>query len=145
MRSIVTIPIVCIAALTVPLTAGAQLATPPAEQSTAQPAGGAPSVAGFDTARSLFDVAPNQFTVGGRFNSVNGDPARWQRYQDYRAGVWFTDARITRHDAAGRWRFSGTADNVGYYDQRYSAHYEQAGRFAISGLWDQIPQFYSVD
>ena len=145
MRSFVTIPIVCIAALAWTLPARAQVATPDPEQSTAQPAAAAPAFAGFDTARSLFDVAPNQFTFGGRFNSVNGDPARWQRYQDYRNGVLFTDARITRHDTAGRWMFSGTADNVGYYDQRYSAHYEQAGRFAISGLWDQIPQFYSVD
>ena len=37
------------------------------------------------------------------------------------------------------------ADNVGYRDQRYFADYERTGRFVISGSWEQIPQFYSVD
>ena len=34
---------------------------------------------------------------------------------------------------------------LGYRDQRYFADYERTGRFVISGLWDEIPQFYSVD
>ena len=37
------------------------------------------------------------------------------------------------------------ADNVGWRDQRYTAEYQRTGKFVISGLWDQIPQFYSVD
>ena len=47
------------------------------------------------------------------------------------------------HRVAGRLRVA--ADNVGWRDQRYSASYERTGRFVVSGLWDQIPQFYSVD
>src|SRR5262245_6544305 len=97
------------------------------------------------SSRSLFEQTWNQFQFGGRLSSIDGDPARWQRYQDLRDGVLFTDARYSREDPAGSWLFRGTADNVGYRDQRYSALYEHPGRFSVSGLWDQIPQFYSVD
>ena len=37
------------------------------------------------------------------------------------------------------------ADNVGWRDQKFFGTYEQTGKFVVSGLWDQIPQFYSVD
>jgi MtrB/PioB family decaheme-associated outer membrane protein len=94
---------------------------------------------------SLFDPMPRQFQIGGRFSSIAGDPARFQRYQDLRDGVVFTDARYESEGPEGAWFFRGAADNVGYRDQRYSATYERTGRFVISGLWDQIPQFYSVD
>jgi MtrB/PioB family decaheme-associated outer membrane protein len=76
---------------------------------------------------------------------VSGDPARWRRYQDLRDGVTFTDARYAREDPTGIWLLRATADNVGYRDQRYSANYERTGKFVISGLWDEIPQFYSID
>ena len=95
--------------------------------------------------RSLFDQTWHQFQVGGRFNDVNGDPARFQRYQDYRDGVLFTDFRYANEDPSGAWLFRGTADNVGFRDQRFSVNYERTGRVKISGLWDEIPQFYSVD
>jgi len=36
-------------------------------------------------------------------------------------------------------------DNVGWLDQRLFGTYERTGRFVVSGLWNQIPQFYSVD
>src|SRR5215831_6094544 len=122
MRTSMTLPVACLLALA-PGTAIAQtLASDSgAAQTAAAPAPqGAPAtttpIAGFDTARSLFDEAPNQFNFGGRFSSVNGDPARWQRYQDFRSGVLFTDARFTRNDPTGQWLFKATADNVGYYD-----------------------------
>jgi len=98
-----------------------------------------------DDSRSLFELQPNQFEFGGRVTSVNGDPARFQRYQDMRDGVLFTAARITRADPNGLWNFHAAADNVGYRDQRYSGTYEHTGKFVITGLWDEIPQFYSVD
>ena len=66
-------------------------------------------------------------------------------YQDLRDGIVLTDARFTRADPNGHWLFHATADNVGYRDQRYSAMYQRTGRFELSGLWDEIPQFYSVD
>src|SRR4029077_511151 len=46
---------------------------------------------------------------------------------------------------AGAWLFKAGADNVGWRDQRYFADYERTGRITVTGLWDQIPQFYSVD
>jgi MtrB/PioB family decaheme-associated outer membrane protein len=104
----------------------------------------APAATEADT-RSLFDPRANQMQIGGRFSSVDGDPARFQRYQDIRDGVLFTDARYARSDPGGRWFFNAGADNVGWRDQRFSAEYQRPGRFTVSGLWDQIPQFYSVD
>jgi len=113
-------------------------------QAAPQPAAASP-VGGLDTLHSLFDQTPRQFEFGGRASSISGDPARWQRYQDLRNGVIFTDARYGREDTGGTWLYRLSADNVGYRDQRYSGTYERTGRFTISGLWDEIPQFYSVD
>ncbi|HEY6361672.1 MAG TPA: MtrB/PioB family outer membrane beta-barrel protein, partial [Vicinamibacterales bacterium] len=121
-------------------------------QDTSQQTGAAPQAAppaaapvGLDTSRSLFEPAANQFELGGRWMSVDGDPARFQRYGDFRDGLLFTDARYARDDPSGRWLFRAAADNVGWRDQRFAADYERPGRFVVSGLWDQIPQFYSVD
>src|SRR6185436_14021017 len=85
-----------------------------------------------------------QLEFGGRWSSVSGDPARWQRYQDLRDGFLLTKARWAWEDSAGN-AFHVAADNVGWRDQRYAANYERPGRFRVTGLWDQIPQFYSVD
>jgi len=112
--------------------------TPPASPAT--PAAEAAEITG-----SLFDQMPRQFSIGGRLSSVSGDPARFQRYQDLRDGLLFSDARYERQAPEGAWFFKAAADNVGYRDQRYGATYEQTGKFVVSGLWDQIPQFYSVD
>ena len=35
-----------------------------------------------EVTRSLFEPTWNQFQFGGRLSSLDGDPARWQRYQD---------------------------------------------------------------
>jgi hypothetical protein len=43
------------------------------------------AVATDEVSASLFDEMPRQFEFGGRWSSVEGDPARWQRYQDLRA------------------------------------------------------------
>jgi hypothetical protein len=90
-------------------------------------------------------VSPREFVIGGRVTSVDGDPARFQRYQDYRDGLLFTGARYSREDADGNYAFKALADNVGYRDQKYAASYERVGKYTVSGFWDQIPQFYSVD
>ncbi len=66
-------------------------AKPPSDQA-AQPAA-APDAAAEDTS-SLFAPRWNMFQLGGRFASVSGDPARWQRYQDLRDGLLFTEARV---------------------------------------------------
>jgi MtrB/PioB family decaheme-associated outer membrane protein len=101
--------------------------------------------AGADTAASLFTESPNQFRLGGRLSDVSGDPARYQRYQDLRDGLLFTEGRYLRIDPSGRWSLKAAADNVGWRDQRFAAQYDRPGRFLVTGQWDQIPQFYSVD
>ncbi len=98
-----------------------------------------------ETTRSLFERTWRQFTLGGRLSSVEGDPARFQRYEDLRDGLLFTEARYAREAEDGGWSFRAGADNVGWRDQRYFADYDRPGLFTISGLWDSIPQFYSVD
>ena len=107
----------------------------------AQPAAAAP----VDDTRSLFDPTWRQFEIGGRLSSVAGDPARWQRYRDLRDGVLFTNARYEREWAATGQRFRVAADNVGWRDGRYVGWLERPGRFTVTGSWDGIPQFYSVD
>src|SRR5262249_18013885 len=53
--------------------------TPPA-QASAQPA--ASPAAADDSSRSLFTPTEREFIIGGRATSIDGDPARFQRYQD---------------------------------------------------------------
>jgi len=112
---------------------------PPA---TTPPPAAAPAV---EVPHSLFDQTWHQFQFGARLTNIDGDPARFQRYQDVRDGVLFTDARYASEAPEGDWAFRAAADNVGYRDQRYFADYERTGRFRIAGRWDEIPQFYSVD
>jgi MtrB/PioB family decaheme-associated outer membrane protein len=162
MRRLVLVPLVCGLGLALTSTVRAQTPTPapaqtpapkptqppgtppapgaPAEQPAAAPAADAEA-----PTRSLFDEEPRQFEISGRLSSVDGDPARFQRYQDLRDGILLHRVRYTREGTDGAWVFTGAADNVGWRDQRFAGSYERAGRFSISGLWDQIPQFYSVD
>ena len=96
--------------------------------------------------RSLFDEQPRQFEFGGRWSSIEGDPARWQRYQDLRDGAAFHE---------GAFRAQRTGRPLAVHSRRPTtsagaisaslADYERPGRLSINGLWDQIPQFYSVD
>jgi MtrB/PioB family decaheme-associated outer membrane protein len=98
-----------------------------------------------DTSVSLFELLPNQFEAGGRWSSQAGDPARFQRYGDFGDGLLFNLARVSRAHSSGKWLFTGAADNAGWRDQRYAASYQRPGNYTVSGFWDQIPQFYSVD
>ena len=123
--------------------AGAQEKPAPAPDAAASQPSAAP--ADETPHRSLFDQTWHQFQFGGRATSINGDPARFQRYQDVRDGVNFTDARYAAESSEGDWLWRAAADNVGYRDQRYFADYQRTGRFKVTGLWDEIPQFYSVD
>ena len=89
--------------------------------------------------RSLFEPTWQQFEVGGRFSSVSGDPARWQRYEDLGSGLLFTNARYQHEWEQSGQLFQATADNVGWRDQRFTGLLERPGRFRIAGSWDQIP------
>jgi hypothetical protein len=77
-------------------------------------------------------------------SSVSGDPARFQRYQDVRDGI-LLDRRPLRR---GHRRRVGLHARGGQRRLARSAlrrSYEARRQVSVSGLWDQIPQFYSVD
>jgi MtrB/PioB family decaheme-associated outer membrane protein len=155
MSRLVLIRLVCCLGLVMPAAAGAQSAAqPPATPQSKPPAGSQekPQAAASPDAveeeegtHSLFEQTWRQVQFGGRVSSISGDPARFQRYGDFRDGVLVTDMRYAREDADGTYAFRTAIDNLGWRDQRFYGDYEKTGRFVISGLWDQIPQFYSVD
>ncbi len=112
----------------------------PADQGTQTPAPSGPLA---EESRSLFAPSWNTFQLSGRASSIAGDAARFQRYEDLRDGLLFTGGRLLRETP--EWMVNAGADNVGWRDQRYFTNYERTGRFRINGLWDEIPQFYSID
>jgi MtrB/PioB family decaheme-associated outer membrane protein len=128
-----------------PPPAGTLVQQPPAQPpaAPAQPPPAAAPEATVESAASLFAPTWRQAQISGRWSSVSGDPARFQRYEDLRDGLLFTDVRYAREQ--DDWLFRVGADNVGWRDQRFFGTYERTGLFVISGLWDEIPQFYSVD
>ena len=149
MRRQLLLHLTCCAMFVAPAAARAQTVALSASEgvlpaAVAQAPAQAPVGAALDT-RNLFEPRANQLQIGGRFSSIDGDPARFQRYQDVRDGVLFTDARFARDATDGSWLFHAGADNLGWRDQRYAAEYQRTGKFVVTGLWDQIPQFYSVD
>ena len=97
-----------------------------------------------EPARSLFEPTEREFLIGGRVTSVDGDPARFQRYQDERDGLLFSDFRYAFAQPDGAYDFHARANNVGYRDQEFR-EYDRAGKLSLTGSWQQIPQFYSVD
>jgi MtrB/PioB family decaheme-associated outer membrane protein len=144
--AITTIALLALAAPGAALAQGT--AQPPALSSAqaAQPAAPAPAAADLpDASRSLFEPAARQFLIGGRFTSIDGDPARYQRYQDQRDGVLFSNFRYAFAKPDGTWDFRARAENVGYRDQEFIGSYDRIGKLSLSGTWQQIPQFYSVD
>jgi hypothetical protein len=122
-------------------------AQPPAAPSTQTPAApAAPPAADVpEVSRSLFAPAARQVLIGGRLTGVEGDPARFQRYQDQRDGVLFSNFRYAFAKPDGTWDVSARADNVGYRDQEFMGRFDRIGRLSLAGSWQQIPQFYSVD
>ena len=123
----------------------APAAAPASTQAPAQPAAPAAAPEAPDDSRSLFSPTWHELLIGGRFTSVDGDPARFQRYQDERSGLLFSNFRYAFEKPDGTWDFHATADNVGYRDQEYHANYERAGKLSLTGSYQGIPQFYSVD
>jgi len=125
-----------------PATVAALIAMTASVSSAQSPAAETPPVE-TGQADSLFAETWRQVEAGGRWSSIDGDPARFQRYEDLRDGFLLDKVRwaTTRE----KWLFQVGADNVGWRDQRYRAHYERPGKFSVTGLWDEIPQFYSID
>ena len=99
MDRLVLIRLVCCLGL-VPATGWAQTttkppSTPPASKAPAdpqakpkpEPAAPAAAASAEEGTRSLFEQTWRQFQFGGRVSSISGDPARYQRYGDFRDGV----------------------------------------------------------
>src|SRR4051794_33117374 len=129
--------------ITTPRILHAQGTTPP--QSTPPQAATPAASDASDVSRSLFEPTARQLFLGGRFTNVDGDPARFQRYQDVRDGLLFSNIRYAFAKPDGTWNAQAFADNVGWRDQQYRAAYERTGRLSLTGSWQQIPQFYSLD
>jgi MtrB/PioB family decaheme-associated outer membrane protein len=132
--------ILLVGAAAAPRRALAQTGTPP----PAQPAAASPTAAD-DTSRSLFELTDRELFVGGRVTSIDGDPARFQRYQDVRDGLLLSGFRYSFTQPDGAYTFDTRANNVGWRDQEYFANYNRTGKLSVTGIWQQIPQFYSVD
>jgi MtrB/PioB family decaheme-associated outer membrane protein len=136
-----------------PAAAVAQEVVQPPAQPPAQPAPqpptpqpSAPAAAGAsDTTRSLFEPTPREFLLGSRLTSVDGDPARFQRYQDQRDGLLLSNFRYSFAKPDGTWDVHARAENIGYRDQEYIGSFNRIGSLSLTGSWQQIPQFYSVD
>lgn len=86
--------------------------------------------------------APGEVTLGIRATDVTGDEARYQRYRDLRDGPILDRLRWRRQTANAIVTLG--ADHVGYRDQRFFATID-TGRLRVTGLWDQIPLFFSGD
>ena len=139
--------ILLVGAAAAPQQALAQAGTPPPTpptQTPAQPAAASPAAAD-DTSRSLFALTDRELFIGGRVTSIDGDPARFQRYQDVRDGLLFSDFRYAFAPPDGKSTFKARANNVGWRDQEYFADYNLVGKLSVTGGYQQIPQFYSVD
>ena len=83
MRRLLFTSLILFVAAAAPEWALAQAGTPP-PQAPAQPA--AAQAPAEDTSRSLFALTDRELFIGGRVTSIDGDPARFQRYQDQRDG-----------------------------------------------------------
>ncbi len=84
-----------------------------------------------------------EIDVGFRVNAIDGDPARFQRFQDLRDGPVLNALRYTR--SRDTWEFNFSANNTGYRDQQFAADWNQFGKLRASFEWTQIPWFHSLD
>src|SRR4029453_4299970 len=110
MRRLISIPLVCCFAVAAPAAqspptqpptqppTSASEATPPAA-----PAAPPPPAAPAKPRRSLFEETWRPVPFRARVTNEKGDPARWQRYQDFEEGALFTDARYERKNPAAGW------------------------------------------
>lgn len=114
--------------------AGAQT-NPPGQQQPPAPTSSAAEQSAGPQARSV--------DFGIRFNSVEGDEARFQRFRDLRDGPVFNILHYTR--GTETWEVNATAENVGYRDQRYAMDVNRFGRVRFSFEWTQIPWFHGTE
>ena len=116
-----------------PRCAGSRAATRDAGQRRLLPA----APAADEPTGAPLDVNLRSVDFGVRITDVSGDEARYNRYQDKRTGPVVQGFRYTSETQDRLWR--AEADNIGYRDQRYSADFEQFGRFKGWFEYNQIP------
>src|SRR5215831_5410732 len=83
------------------------------------------------------------FSIRGTAYTDGSDEGRAQRYRDLRGGGTLEFLRYTK-DSATRW-FTVQVDHAGYRDQRYSAAYNDFGKWKGWFQYNQIPLFFSED
>jgi MtrB/PioB family decaheme-associated outer membrane protein len=76
---------------------------------------------------------------GIRAGTMDGDYARYERYQDLRDGAF---SRVQFGKATDTYMYGFGASNIGYRDQNYYAHYTN-GTTRVSGFFDSTPLNYS--
>src|SRR6186997_136025 len=108
--------------LLLPATVAALLTVTASVSSAQSPAADTPPAVENST-ESLFAESWRQVEIGGRWSSIDGDPARFQRYEDIRDGLLVDKARY--QVVRDKYLFQFGADNVGWRDQRYRATYER--------------------
>ena len=74
-----------------------------------------------DDSRSLFELTDREILIGGRASSIDGDPARFQRYQDVRDGLLVSGFRWSFAPPDGVNSVRARANNIGWRDQEYFA------------------------
>jgi MtrB/PioB family decaheme-associated outer membrane protein len=79
------------------------------------------------------------FDIGFRASDVDGDAARFQRYQDLREQGASFNFSIDRELSS--WMVKASGRNVGYRDQRFLAS-ASSSRVTMSFEWNQTPLFY---
>jgi MtrB/PioB family decaheme-associated outer membrane protein len=77
--------------------------------------------------------------LGVRAGSMDGDFARYERYQDLHDGAF---SRIEFGKTTDAYMYDAGARNIGYRDQTYHARYTN-GTSRVSGFFDSIPLNYS--
>jgi MtrB/PioB family decaheme-associated outer membrane protein len=81
------------------------------------------------------------FSIRGTAYTDGSDEGRAQRYRDLRGGGTLEFLRYTK-DSATRW-FNVQVDHAGYRDQRYSAAYNDFGKWKGWFQYNSIPLFFS--
>jgi MtrB/PioB family decaheme-associated outer membrane protein len=98
---------------------------------------------GQDAETPPLDPNLRSIEFGGRFSNVNGDVARFMRFEDLRSGALIDRARYTREKETRLVHFE--ADRVGWRDQHYAASVNQFGRLEAWFDFRGIPFRYDDD
>jgi MtrB/PioB family decaheme-associated outer membrane protein len=131
MMRIHTCTFVLLALSSVAAQLGAQTTQSPPARSPQEPPATAPT------------PANGWIDMGVRATSIDGDPARYQRYRDLGDGLFLETFRQTGE--RNGWMYSAGADHVARRDQRYFANLQRPGRLKVRFEWDQIPLLISED